>query len=388
MKLRMPLVRIARAAVIGAFLLVVPPVGAEVSEARSSGDPMPGKAGDFALKVEPGLAFPLTDPQSERFELGAGQSIKAYWSLRNWFDIGPSVTFVALPAGNPAGESGTAWGFGGGLRLKRPHHAPDDDTFLAASPWMDADLLYVRTGALNRFGFSGAAGISLPLGESRIFWLGPFVRYLQIVQEPTRDGFDNHHAKVLTLGLSLEMGSGVERKREPVPAEIRTVNTQTFSCPDRDGDGLPDKVDRCSYVAGPIDNWGCPPYRKVVVKPDKLELTERIQFAWNDAIIDASSHPVLDEVVQALKDNLNFRVQIEGHASSEGTDDHNQDLSEKRAVAVLDYLASHGIARERLGSKGFSSSVPTETNVTLAGREANRCVEFVVSLIILTDGGK
>ncbi len=85
---------------------------------------------------------------------------------------------------------------------------------------------------------------------------------------------------------------------------------------------------------------------------------------------------------------MGFRVQIEGHASSEGGDDHNQTLSEKRAEAVLDYLVAHGIAKERLVSKGFSSSVPVATNLTEAGREQNRRVEFVVHFIILNDGSK
>jgi outer membrane protein OmpA-like peptidoglycan-associated protein len=93
--------------------------------------------------------------------------------------------------------------------------------------------------------------------------------------------------------------------------------------------------------------------------------------------------PVLDEVAQALKDNKSFRVQIEGHSSSEGGDGHNQTLSEQRAEAVLDYLIGKGIPRERLVSKGFSSSVPIDSNATSAGREANRRVEFVVHFNIL-----
>jgi hypothetical protein len=94
------------------------------------------------------------------------------------------------------------------------------------------------------------------------------------------------------------------------------------------------------------------------------------------------------EVVQALNDNKSFRVQVEGHASSEGGDDHNQTLSEKRAEAVLNYLVTHGIDRERLASKGFGSSVPLDTNETIAGRENNRRVEFVVYFTILNDRSK
>jgi outer membrane protein OmpA-like peptidoglycan-associated protein len=340
------------------------------------------------LKIEPGVAFPLTQPQSEIFKTGGSATIKALWSLTGYLDLGPSATFMYLPTKTSQSDSGTAWALGGSLQLKRPHDAPDNDTFYAISPWVDVDALYVRTGDLNRPGFAVAVGLAVPIGKARIFWIGPFLRYFQIIQ-PSRSGYDNRDAKILSLGVSLEVGSGVRREREAVAAaEVRTINKETFFCPDRDKDGVPDNVDRCPDVAGPMDNWGCPPYKKLDVKRDKIELKERLYFAWDQAILEDASFPVLDEVVQALKDNKGFRVQVEGHASSEGGDEHNQTLSEKRAEAVLDYLVVHGIEKERLVSKGFGSSVPAETNATEAGRESNRRVEFVVHFIILNDGSK
>jgi outer membrane protein OmpA-like peptidoglycan-associated protein len=92
--------------------------------------------------------------------------------------------------------------------------------------------------------------------------------------------------------------------------------------------------------------------------------------------------------VAALQENKSFRVQVEGHSSSDGSDDHNQSLSEQRAQAVLDYLVTHGVAKERLGSRGFSSSVPVDTNKTVEGRENNRRVEFVVNFNIVDDGSQ
>jgi outer membrane protein OmpA-like peptidoglycan-associated protein len=204
--------------------------------------------------------------------------------------------------------------------------------------------------------------------------------------QPDRRGYDNDDAKVLSLGVSLEVGLGVERERAVLAVtQIRTVDNRLFNCPDRDHDGVPDNVDRCPDVAGPMDNWGCPAYKKIVVTRDKLELKEKLYFAWNQAVLQEVSFPVLDEVVQALKDNSSLRVQVEGHASSEGEDDHNQTLSEQRADAVLNYLVAHGIDKERLASKGFGSSVPLDTNQTIAGRENNRRVEFVVYFTILND---
>ena len=349
--------------------------------------PLPASATDFGLKLEPGVAVPLTAPQSQLYKVGGGLTLKALFGLNRYLDIGPTVTLLQLPAEAKLTEPGSAWTFGGGVRFKRPHDAPSgSEGLFAISPWVEADALYVRTGVLNRPGLAAAAGLSIPVGETRAFWVGPFVRYLHITQ-PNRAGYDNHDAKILSLGVSLEVGPGRERAHEAVAAaEVRTITKEVFSCPDRDKDGVPDTVDRCPSVAGPMDSWGCPEYKNIVVKRDKLELKEKLYFAWSQATLEEASFPVLDEVVQALKDNPDFRVQIEGHTDSSGADDHNQALSEKRAETVLDYLVVHGIAKERLASKGFSSSVPLDTNDTVEGRENNRRVEFVVNFNILNDG--
>jgi outer membrane protein OmpA-like peptidoglycan-associated protein len=376
----------AKAFITTSALLLFVPI-AHASEVEVSGyNPLPARIGDFALKVEPGVALPLTDPQSRIFKTGGGETIKALWVVNDLVDVGPSATFVTLPAEASGGEAGTAWTFGGSLRFRRPRNATQ--TFLAISPWADADVLYVRTGERNRAGFAAAAGLSVPIGLARVFWIGPFVRYFQIMQR-ARPGFDNNDAKILSMGVSLEVGLGVERERAVVAAtRVRTVETETFSCPDRDQDGVPDNVDRCPDVAGLLDHWGCPAYKKLVIQGDKLQLKEKLYFAWDQAVLQDESFPVLDEVVQALNDNKGFRVQVEGHASSEGTYDHNQTLSEKRAEAVLDYLVAHGIDKGRLFAKGFGSSIPLDTNATIAGRENNRRVEFVVYFTILTEGSK
>ena len=367
---------------------------AQADDQPALAKPLPAQPGDFALKIETGVVLPLTTPQSQLFVLGGAQTVKALWTLNPWLDLGPSVTFMALASQANLANPGTAWNLGASLRLKRPHATPDDDSLFGISPWVDVDALYVRTGPLNRPGFAAALGASIPLGEKRVFWIGPFARYTHIIQLD-RPGYDNHDAKLLTIGLSLEISSGIERERvvlAPLPPEIRIVNTTSTTvevrCDDRDADGIPDNVDHCPDVAGPMDFWGCPAYKKIVVRKDKLELKEKLFFALNAAILRPESTETLDDVVQALKDNKNFKVQIEGHTSSEGTVEHNQTLSEGRAAAVLDYLVAHGIAKERLVSKGFASTVPLSTNKTAAGREHNRRVEFLVNFIIINDGTK
>jgi outer membrane protein OmpA-like peptidoglycan-associated protein len=364
--------------------------------------PFAAHAIDLDLKLEPGAALSMTNPQSQRFELGGAATVKGLVGHEGGYvNLSAGLTFLGLPAqtGFASTSVGTAWAPSIGLRfqlpresekmrLQKPHQR---ESLAGGKPWIDGDVLYVRTGGLDRFGFAGAVGLAFPVGEARSYWLGPFVRYFQIVQGQ-RGGFDNRDARTIVLGMSLQTGTRLERSSyvEPVeqaPVVVAVQAPAPAARPDRDGDGVPDNVDACPDMRGPASNAGCPIYEKIIVKPDKLELKEKIQFAWDQAVIESVSYPALDEVAKALQDNRSFRVAIEGHASSEGADDHNQSLSNRRADAVLEYVANHGVSRDRLVSKGFSSSRPTESNLTQSGREANRRVEFVVHFIILKEGG-
>jgi OOP family OmpA-OmpF porin len=342
----------------------------------------------YSLKLEPGLAAALTDPQSEMTGAGFAQTVKLLFGVTRWLEAGPSATFTTLAASPSMTDAGTSWAFGGSARLMRPRDAaPGQGMLRAVSPWVDLDLMYVRTGSLDRPGFAAAGGVAAPIDEQRRFWIGPFVRYSQIVQGE-RDGFDNRDAKIVTIGLGLEVGSGLRRQREQavVAAPVAPVEPIAVAASDRDGDGLADASDNCPDVAGLAEDAGCPPYEKVIVTPDKLELAQNIAFERDSAKLEDASYPLLDQVVVALQDNRGMKVQVDGHASSEGSDAHNQTLSEARAQAVVDYLVSKGVAADRLVSKGFSSSQPTETNSTSAGRESNRRVEFAVSFIIIKEG--
>ena len=362
-RLSLPRLRSSRVAAqfLGSILLAVP---------------LAAHALDLEAKFEPGIAFPLSTPQSDRFKLGGAGTVKGIVGPEDgWASVAASLTFIGLPAQGSFGPTGgTAWAPGLGFRIQKPResdalrlgkpHAPE--MLWGAKPWVDGDLLYVRTGGLDRAGFAMAVGVSVPVGDSRNAWLGPFVRYLQIFQG-NRTGYQNNDSKNLIVGLSLEMGT---RLVAPTPAsQTATVgSTMTVAAP----------AAACPYCPVIVID-------KVIIKPNKLELKDKIQFLVDQAVIEPSSFNELDQVAKVLRDNPGFKVQLEGHASSEGGDEHNQTLSQDRAQAVLDYLAARGVARERLLATGFGSTRPLESNVTAAGREANRRVDFVVSFIILKE---
>jgi outer membrane protein OmpA-like peptidoglycan-associated protein len=78
-----------------------------------------------------------------------------------------------------------------------------------------------------------------------------------------------------------------------------------------------------------------------------------------------------------LKARPQWSITIEGHTDSTATAEHNQDLSERRAQAVRQYLESAGIVTARLSTAGYGATRPVSSNDTPLGRAQNRRVELV-----------
>lgn len=149
-------------------------------------------------------------------------------------------------------------------------------------------------------------------------------------------------------------------------------------CPDADGDGIADKKDPCPRVAGPAGGDGCPRYKEVTVTETKIELQQKVFFAFGATTILPRSYSLLDEVVQVLRDRDRLCVVVEGHTDNKGNADANLQLSQGRAQAVADYLVSHGVAGPRLKARGYGSTLPRDDNSTADGRDNNRRVEFTI----------
>jgi len=74
-----------------------------------------------------------------------------------------------------------------------------------------------------------------------------------------------------------------------------------------------------------------------------------------------------------------LHLDVEGHTDAIGSDAYNQELSEKRAAAVQQYLVQQGIPASSIAARGFGKLQPVADNSTAAGRQQNRRVELVVS---------
>jgi len=86
----------------------------------------------------------------------------------------------------------------------------------------------------------------------------------------------------------------------------------------------------------------------------------------------------LEKIVRFLSENPQIRIEIGGHTDNSGNPAYNQQLSEKRAQSVYEYIISKGISVNRLSAKGFGSSKPVASNETETGRQQNRRIEFTI----------
>ena len=103
-----------------------------------------------------------------------------------------------------------------------------------------------------------------------------------------------------------------------------------------------------------------------------------ISFDSNGADITPDSDGVLDRLVAAVQRCPDAVVEVGGHTDSGGSASKNMDLSKARAQAVVDYLASAGVLRERMSAVGYGDTRPIASNSTDDGKARNRRIEFIL----------
>ncbi len=102
-----------------------------------------------------------------------------------------------------------------------------------------------------------------------------------------------------------------------------------------------------------------------------------VRFAFDSDKIDASYDKDLKDAAQYLTENPSIRAQVHGHTDSVGSEEYNQGLSLRRAIAVRNSLVNtYGIKADRLEAIGFGESEPIADNSSRVGQAQNRRVEL------------
>jgi outer membrane protein OmpA-like peptidoglycan-associated protein len=118
-----------------------------------------------------------------------------------------------------------------------------------------------------------------------------------------------------------------------------------------------------------------------VVRPTpKVYTFEDVHFDFDRYSLRPEATRVLDEAVTALREDPTLRIQIEGHTCNIGTAEYNLALGDRRATAVKDYLASRGVAAERLSTISYGEERPKYDNSREETRRLNRRAALTVAL--------
>ena len=230
------------------------------------------------------------------------------------------------------------------------------------------------------------------------------------------DGFYDHEDKCVTTPGVAPDGCPIKEDdpdrdgdgfKDRVDACPDVPGTEPDGCPDSDGDGFKDNVDKCPQEPGEAPD-GCPPpdtdkdgildkndkcinepesknnYKDADGCPDEVPkevakfsgVIKGIFFDVDKDTIKKTSRPTLDNAVKVLKDFPDVNVEIGGHTDSDGSRDHNVDLSQRRAESVRKYLIDKGIDGSRLTAKGYGPDQPIADNATKKGKSQNRRIEF------------
>lgn len=143
---------------------------------------------------------------------------------------------------------------------------------------------------------------------------------------------------------------------------------------DTDRDGVWDRADQCPQTKAntPVNALGC---AKVFNKNLSLD----VKFELNKSQIKKDYTSAIDKLGQALKENSNLKIEIQGHTCNVGSTEYNKILSSSRSEAVKNYLMeNYGISNERLSAKGFGQLEPIANNQSRDGRKLNRRVDIKI----------
>lgn len=223
-------------------------------------------------------------------------------------------------------------------------------------------------------GFIGeaGAGFTYELHDNFLIRSDVRYRYNNNFNAKLQPGTDEFHDLVVNVGFVVPLGAkhhAAPKLDVPVTPAAVVAPAPSCSTLDSDNDGINDCNDACAgTIAGAkVDVNGC---------PVSLEL-KGVNFKVDSAVLTPNAKSILDGVAQNL---INFPqkndIEVHGHTSSEGSDSHNQKLSQRRSQSVVSYLKQKGVTN-KLTARGYGEKLPVADNSTQEGRELNRRVELV-----------
>jgi len=254
----------------------------------------------------------------------------------------------------------------------------DARAFMALDQTCEA-MYTADLGVAYRFGGGGEGGSGNVAGAAVL---------ADVAKDSDGDGLnDDLEAKLGTDPFNKDTdGDGLTDGEEHLTYKTDPLN------PDTDFDGLSDGQEVHKYKTNPLerdtDKGGVADGHEVIedntnpLDPsDDLMLFEvNIQFDYDTTIIKPEYFADIDEIVRVLSRKAGSTAVIEGHADrrTRSNQKYNQDLSERRAQAVLSYMAGKGVDAGRMNAVGYGFSRPKVQPDLVNGNPENRRVEIYI----------
>ena len=189
-------------------------------------------------------------------------------------------------------------------------------------------------------------------------------------------------------------GDKIIDKEDGCPDQAGPLENKGCPWIDTDGDGVLDKDDACPQAFGLLELKGCPVTRPVESDPVPQEVPMKaaekkiiekafasLEFASAKDIIKAKSLPALNALAKLMiAHSKDWKLKLAGHTDNSGDEEKNFLLSEKRTLAVRNYLVKKGVKDEQILTEWFGQKMPIGDNSTPKGRQKNRRVEMKILL--------
>ncbi|MBK8805503.1 MAG: OmpA family protein [Bacteroidales bacterium] len=114
-----------------------------------------------------------------------------------------------------------------------------------------------------------------------------------------------------------------------------------------------------------------------LVESGNAFVVNNLFFDTDKSLIKKESETELKRLIEILKKNKITKIKILGHTDAVGAEDYNLELSQKRAIAVKEFIANHELSSLAITTQGFGSTRPVATNTSEQGRASNRRVEII-----------
>lgn len=302
--------------------------------------------------IDLGIAVPATDKTWARLKYGATASPYVGYMLDNSFGIQANLhALVFTPDDDDLGFSNegdlsTLLGLTVGPRLSLPW-TENFETYLTGQGG-------VFGGVSGRLKDEVDGGVSLGGGAdfylTENLALSAYGRWNYVFIQPDPDNLTNNipdeerneNLQYVTAGIGVKYDfRGAKEAPKPAPVVAKPAPTPAIPAPTK---------------------------RKIVLRG--------VRFDFDKADIRPDARAILDEAAKTLKEEGAVAIVVEGHTDARGTEPYNLKLSQRRAAAVRQYLASKGIDASRLTVEAYGESKPVATNDTDEGRAQNRRVEL------------